>query len=128
MRNKLYLYYLSLFFFLFLALSNSGCFWLLAGGAAGYEISPDSVEASFDTSFSRAYRESVAVLRKLGKTTMEDERGGWVKVEFDNYKVAVHIQQQTANSVKITVSARKFATPRSQKARDILDMIAARLR
>ena len=113
---------------LLIATTNSGCFCLLAGGAAGYEVSPDSVKSSFDTSFSRAYRESLAVLRKLGKTTMEDEKGGWVKVGFDNYVVAAHIQQQTANSVKISVSARKFATPRSQKARDILDMIAARLK
>ena len=107
---------------------SSGCFWLVAGGATGYEVSPDSTRANFDTSFSRAYNESLVVLRKLGKTTMEDEKGGWIKAEFDNYNVAVHIEQKTANSVQVTVSARKYATPRSQKARDVLDMISTRLK
>ncbi|MDD5044171.1 MAG: hypothetical protein PHU91_02955 [Candidatus Omnitrophica bacterium] len=111
-----------------LPMVNSGCFWLLAGGAAGYGVSPDSVQASFDTSASHAYHQSLVVMRKLGKTTMEDEKGGWVKADFDNYNVAVHIEQKTANSVQVTVSARKYATPRPQKARDVLDMISARLR
>ena len=107
---------------------NSGCFWLVAGGAAGYGVSPDSAEQSFDTSFSRAYRESLVVLREWGDTTMEDERGGWVKAEYDNYQVAAHITQKTAGSVEIAVSARKYATPRPKTAQEILNRIAKLLR
>lgn len=118
-----------LIFFLLISGFASGCLPLLIGGAAvgGYEVSPDSVSSHFNTSFSRAYSQTLAVLRTYGKTTMEDAKAGWIKVEFENYKVAAHIEELTPGSVKITVSCRRYTTPRVQKAKEIMDKIAARL-
>jgi hypothetical protein len=115
---------------IFLTLNNAGCLPLIIGGAAagGYEVSPDSVSTHFNTSFSRAYSETLTVLRSYGKTTMEDAKGGWVKVEFENYKVAAHIEQLTSSTIKITISCRRYTTPRVQKAKEILDKISLRLK
>lgn len=105
----------------------SGC-WFLVGGAVGYEVSPDSVRGHFDTSFIRAYSVSLDVMRKHGKTTIEDEKKGWIKADFDNYNAAVHIEQLTERTVQITISARKYALPKPQFARDILSKISRRLK
>ncbi len=105
----------------------SGC-WFLVGGAAGYELTSDSAIGHYDTSYSRAYKAGLDVLRAQGNTSMEDETGGWVKASINNYDVAVHIEQLTQRTVKVTVSARKYALPKSQFARDILLKIANKLK
>lgn len=105
----------------------SGC-WFLAGGAAGYEVSADSVRGHFDTTFEHAYQVSRKVIRSLDNTTMEDEKGGWLKANIEDHNVAVHIEKLTARTVRVTVSARKYALPKAQFARNILDKISDRLK
>jgi len=107
----------------------SGCFALLAGGAIGYTVSADSVKAEFDSSYEKAYRASLDVAKAMvGTIDMADETTGWIKSESEDNNVAIHIVKQTDKTVEITVSARKYATPRVQFAKDILAKISKKLK
>ena len=107
----------------------SGCFALLAGGAIGYEVSADSVKAQFDSSYERAYKASLEVAKAMvGTIDMADEAGGWIKSNPEENNVAIHIVKQTDKTVEITVSARKYATPRVQFAKDMLAKISRKLK
>jgi len=104
-----------------------GC-WFILGGAAGYEMTSDSAIGHYDTSFTRAYKASLHVIQAQGNITMQDESGGWIKADIDNNNVAVHIEQLTEKTAKITVSARKYTLPKPQFAREILSKISRGLR
>ncbi len=107
----------------------SGCFALLAGGAIGYEVSPDSVKADFDTSYDRAFNVSLDVAKAMiGSIDMSDKTAGWIKSESESNNVAIHIVKLTEETVQVTVSARKYATPRVQFARNILAKISKKLK
>jgi Protein of unknown function (DUF3568) len=107
----------------------SGCFALLAGGAIGYGVSPDSVKANFDTSYDRAYDVSLDVTKAMsGTINMTDQTTGWIKSTSEGYDVAIHIVKLTESTVQVTVSARKFATPRVQFARNVLAKISRKLK
>ena len=120
----------AIFFSLILAAPLlSGCFALLAGGAIGYEVSADSVKADFDTSYDRAYNVSLDVAKvMIGTVDMSDKTGGWIKSESEGNNVAIHIVKLTEKTVEVTVSARKYATPRVQFARNILAKISKKLK
>lgn len=118
-----------LFSFILAAPLMSGCFALLAGGAIGYEVSPDSVKADFDTSYDRAFNVSHDVAKAMiGSIDMSDKESGWIKSESESNNVAIHIVRLTEKTVQVTVSARKYATPRVQFARNILAKISKKLR
>ena len=107
----------------------SGCLALLAGGAVGYEVSSDSVKGHFDCSYEKAYKASLDVAKSMvGSINMADEVTGWIKYESEDNIVAVHIVRLTDKTMEITVSARKYATPRVQFARNILDTIGKKLK
>jgi hypothetical protein len=107
----------------------SGCFALLAGGAIGYEVSSDSVKADFDTSYDRAYDVSLDVAKAMiGTIDMSDKATGWIKSESEGNNVAIHIVKLTEETVQVTVSARKYATPRVQFARNILANISKKIK
>jgi len=107
----------------------SGCLALLAGGAIGYEVSADSVKADFDTSYDRAYNVSLDVAKDMiGTIDTSDKAAGWIKSESENNNVAIHIVKLTEETVQVTVSARKYATPRVQFARNILANISKKLK
>ncbi len=107
----------------------SGCFALLAGGAIGYAVSADSVKADFDTSYDRAYDVSLDVAKTMvGTIDMSDKTTGWIKSESEGNNVAIHIVKLTEETVQVTVSARKYATPRVQFARNILASISKKLK
>jgi hypothetical protein len=107
----------------------SGCFALLDGGAVGYEVSPDSVKADFDTSYDRAFNVSLDVAKAMiGTIDMSDKATGWIKSESEGNNVAIHIVKLTEETVQVTVSARKYATPRVQFARNILANISKKLK
>lgn len=107
----------------------SGCFALLAGGAIGYTVSADSVKADFDTSYDRAYNVSLDVAKAMiGTIDVSDKATGWIKSESEGNNVAIHIAKLTEETVQVTVSARKYATPRVQFARNILANISKKLK
>jgi len=106
----------------------SGCGALLVGGAIGYTVSADSVKADFDTSYEKAYNASLDVIKAMvGSIDMSDKATGWIKSESEGNNVAVHIVKLTEETVQVTVSARKYATPRAQFARNILAKISKKL-
>jgi len=107
----------------------SGCFALLAGGAIGYEVSADSVKADFDTSYDRAFNVSLDVAKAMiGSIDMSDKAAGWIKSESESNNVAIHIVKLTEETVQVTVSARKYAAPKVQFARNILANISKKLK
>jgi hypothetical protein len=107
----------------------SGCGALLVGGAVGYAVSADSVKGQFDSSYEKAYKASLDVAKSMvGSIDMADEAAGWIKSESEDNNVAIHIVKQTDKTMEITVSARKYGTPRVQFARDILYKISKKLK
>jgi hypothetical protein len=107
----------------------SGCFALLAGGAIGYTVSADSVKADFDASYDRAFNVSLDVAKAMiGSIDVSDKATGWIKSESEDNNVAIHIVKLTEGTVQVTVSARKYATPRVQFARNILAKISKKLK
>lgn len=107
----------------------SGCFALLAGGAVGYTVSADSVKADFDTSYDRAFDISLNVAETMiGTVDMSDKATGWIKSESEGNNVAIHIVRLTEETMQVTVSARKYSTPRVQFARNILASISKKLK
>lgn len=107
----------------------SGCLALLAGGAIGYEVSADSVKADFDASYDKAFNVSQDVAKAMiGTISMSDKATGWIKSESEDNKVAIHIVKLTEETMQVTVSARKYATPRVQFARNILARISKKLK
>jgi hypothetical protein len=119
-----------MFFSLILAVPVlSGCVALLAGGAIGYTVSADSVKADFDTSYDRAYNASLDVAKAMiGTIDMSDKAEGWIKAESEGNNVAIHIVKLTKDTMQVTVSARKYGTPRAQFARNILANISKKLK
>ncbi len=130
MIGKTGIFKLTTLFWLILAVPLlSGCVALLAGGTIGYMVSPDSVKADFDASYDRAYDASLDVAKAMiGTIDMSDKETGWIKSESEGNKVAIHIVKVTEKTVQVTVSARKYATPRVQFARNILANISKKLR
>ncbi len=107
----------------------TGCAALLVGGAVGYMVSPDSIKGQFDSSYEKAYKVSLNVAKSMvGSIDMADEATGWIKSESEDNNVAIHIVKQTDKTVEITVSARKYTTPRVQFAKDILYNISKKLK
>lgn len=107
----------------------SGCVALLAGGAIGYEVSADSVKADFDASYDRAYTVSLDVANAMiGTVDLADKAAGWIKSESEGNNVAIHIVKLTEETTQVTVSARKYAAPRVQFARNILANISKKLK
>jgi Protein of unknown function (DUF3568) len=108
----------------------SGCFALLAGGAIGYEVSPDSVKADFDTTYDRAYDVSLDVAKSMSEAVnVADQTTGWIKfTSMEEYAVAIHVVKATDQSAQVTVSARKYSTPRVQYARNVLAKIGKKLK
>ncbi len=106
----------------------SSCAALLIGGAVGYEVSADSVKANVDSSYDKAYDASLETLRAIGGLSVDKKEEGWVKSDVNQYNVAVHIEKLTEKTVRVTVSARKYALPKAQYARDILAKILKRVR
>ena len=100
----------------------------MAGGAVGYAVSADSVKADFDTSYEKACSVSLDVAKAMiGSIDMSDKATGWIKSESEGNNVAIHIVKLTEGTMQITVSARKYATPRAQFARNILAKISKKL-
>ncbi len=106
----------------------SSCAAILIGGAVGYEVSADSVKANVDSSYDKTYDASFETLRAIGGLSVDKKEEGWVKSEMNNYDVAVHIEKLTEKTARITVSARKYALPKPQYARDVLAKILKRVR
>ena len=106
----------------------SGCAALLVGGAIGYEVSPDSVKADFDTSYDNAFNISFDVAKSIGSIETSEKPTGWIKFLTDKNNVAIHIVKLTEETVQVTVSARKYATPRVQFARNILAKIGNKIK
>ena len=107
----------------------SGCAALVVGAAIGYEVSADSVKGQFNSSYGKAYKVSLNIAKSMvGSIDMADEATGWIKSESEGNNVAIHIVKQTDKTVEITVSARKYSTPRVQFAKDILSKISKKLK
>jgi hypothetical protein len=106
----------------------SGCAAILLGGAVGYEVSADSVKTDVDASYDRTYDASLETIRAIGGLSVDKKEEGWVKSDLNNYNVAVHVDKLTEKTTRITVSARQYALPKPQYARDVLAKILKRIK
>jgi len=111
-------------------LGLSGCAAVLigAGAAGGYAISNDSVKNAFDRSPRQVYRHSLAVVKKMGETTMEDVKNHRIEARVQEVNVVVTIKSLTKQTVELEVSARnKLLMPRVDVAQEVYNAIVERM-
>lgn len=99
----------------------------LPAGAAVILMSKDSSQAEFNTTYNKAYRVSLEIMRKIGKITREDKNIGLIKAKKDASDVTIKIISKD-KVVQIAVSARKYLLPDADTARSILYEISEKLK
>lgn len=109
---------------------SSGCAAVLigAGTAGGYAVSNDSVKNAFDRSAASVYKHSLAVVKAMGATTLEDVKNHRIEARVRDANVVVTITPLTKRTVELEVSARnKLLMPRVDVAQQVYNKIVERM-
>src|SRR3989338_8914320 len=120
-----------IYFLVFTLASTSGCTLFLIGGAAtagAIAVSQDFATTSLDVSFERAWKVSLAQLRKVGRVHDSLRKMGEIDATVEDSKVHVKISRLNEHTVDIKVSARKNLLPNTDLAQSILASIIRRLK
>ncbi len=107
-----------------------GCAPILigAGAVGGYAISKDSINNSFDLSYSHLYQVSHDVVGKLGLLTQADQERGIIKAVVPGANVTVTIKRLTPRTVQLKVKARNdLLMPKIDVAQAIYNQIVEKL-
>ena len=99
-----------------------------AGAVGGYAISKDSINNSFDLSFSHVYEASHQVMQKVGFVTQADEQRGIIKGTVPGANVTITITRLTSRTVQLKVKARSDVfLPKIDIAQAVYNQIVERL-
>ena len=112
-----------------LAAGLSGCPLVLvgAGAAGGYAAAKDSVKNQYDRSKAHVYRHSLAVVREMGRVTLDDPKEGIIKGEIRDAHVTITVKQLTPRTVELKVKARASMMPKIEVAQEVYNKINSRL-
>lgn len=105
-----------------LALSLSGCVYLVIGGlgaVGGYVVSPDTVEGINSYGQIETWDAAYEVISIMGVILESQEEGGIIIAKVNGAKVTVTISQMSPSAVKMTLKARKTFMPKIALAQDI---------
>ncbi|MFC1709701.1 DUF3568 family protein [Candidatus Omnitrophota bacterium] len=91
----------------------SGCIFIIAGVGAlgGYAISKDTIQGETDKTFANTWNSSLDVLNIMGLVHTEYKSKGKMEAKVGSSDVKVTIEEVTANSTRLRVSARKYLLP-----------------
>ena len=106
----------------------SGCASFFSGSAVGYEVNARSAIANVDVSYDRAYDASLETIRALYGISEDNKSEGWVRTQLHHRYVSVHIEKWTDGTVRLTVTARRYAVAQAQYALDVLAKIIERIK
>lgn len=88
----------------------------------------DSAQQVFSRSFEDVYSGSLSVLKKMGKVTREDRRGGSMAAEVNSAQINLKVSKNSAGKIEVHVSARKFMFPKPEIAAGVLYEISGKLK
>jgi hypothetical protein len=99
--------------FLICCLFLSGCIFVIAGVGAlgGYAISKDTIQGETEKSFESLWGTSLDVLSIMGIVYTEHESKGIIEAKIGASDVKVVIEELTARTARLRVSARKYLLP-----------------
>ncbi|MBI5149761.1 MAG: hypothetical protein HZA28_03215 [Candidatus Omnitrophica bacterium] len=113
-----------------LALSLSGCVYLIVGGVGalgGYIVSPDTVEGLTEADLRQVWDTAVDVISIMGLVDSKNESGGVIQASVNGAKVTVVMTQMSSSSVKLSVKARKHYLPKISLSQDVFVKIMSRV-
>lgn len=109
----------------------NGCVYLVVGSIGafgGYVASPDTVEGTvLDRSYPVVWEKSAQVASMMGMIDDRNEAGGMLSARIQGASVKITLFQLGADSVKISVKARKGVLPRIKIAQDVYVKIVSAL-
>ncbi len=105
----------------------AGMAFLPVGVAAMFSGS-DSAVANFNVNYDKAFSVSAEVLKQMGALQNENKAGGELSGAISDCDTKVKIEKIKDNTIKITVSARKFMMPKREIASGVLYEITQKLK
>lgn len=100
---------------------------VLPVGIASMLISSDSAAADFNVNYDEAFAVSAEVFKQMGALQSENKTAGMLGGAVGDCDTKVKIEKIKDNTVKITVSARKFMLPKREIAAGVLYEITRKL-
>ena len=114
----------------FLAVTTSGCVYMVLGSVAalgGYVISPDTVEGLASQSEKAVWHAVNDILSIMGRVSEHYEQKGMAVAQISGARVTVTVYPMTQKTVKLRVKARKSLLPKIAVAQDVFTKIMNRL-
>ncbi|MCD4781707.1 MAG: hypothetical protein K8S27_14345 [Candidatus Omnitrophica bacterium] len=130
MKNRKQLWWMKLLL-LPLALSLSGCIYLIVGGVGavgGYIVSPDTVEGITDFGDITIWESAVEIVSIMGIISDQNEEAGLLIAKVNGAKVTITVMPIDSAKSKLTVKARKAFMPKINLAQDIFVKIVNNVR
>ncbi len=114
-----------------LMLFSSGCVYLVVGGVGalgGYVVSPDTVEGILDNKAQGdVWQAAVDIIGVMGIIEESNEPGGIIIAKIQGTKVTIAIMEISADTVKLSVKARKAFLPKIRLSQDIYSKIVQKV-
>jgi uncharacterized protein involved in outer membrane biogenesis len=88
----------------------------------------DSIQQQLDANVSKVYGVALAVLKRIGKVSKEDNQAYTILAEVNGVSVSVKLKESSAQSAQVTISARKFMLPKPEVANGVLYQIQEELK
>ena len=111
------------FFSVCLAMSLSGCVYLVVGSVGalgGYVVSPDTVEgvvAGYEQS--QVWDAAVETISIMGVISESNDAAGVLICDLQGTKVTITTERMSDTAIKLTVKARKVFLPKIKVAQDV---------
>lgn len=114
-----------------LLLFSSGCIYLVVGSVGalgGYVVSPDTVEGVLDNKAQGdVWQAAVDIIGVMGIIEESNEPGGIILAKIQGTKVTITIMEISADTVKLSVKARKAFLPKIRLSQDIYSKIVQKV-
>ena len=114
----------------FLAISFSGCVYLVVGtvGAlGGYVVSPDTVEGITANNKDSLWDSAVNVVSIMGLIEDQQKSSGIMIAKVNGAKVTITIMPLNQSTVKLSVKARSTLLPKISVAQDVFVKIMSQV-
>ena len=113
-----------------MALSLSGCFYIIFGGAAaagGYAVSRDTIQGEIDREFSEVWDAASEIISIKGIIESQSHELGEIVAIINGARVTTTVIQLTPATIRLKVKARKSIFPSIHTAQEVFVKIMNRL-
>jgi hypothetical protein len=107
----------------------TGCVPLfVAGAAAGFLVTKDTVAGNFEVSGAKLWDTALAALEEKSKVVEQDQTRGYMKGTINKDEIVIKIKELTESSQNLRVTARKaFAFANLTLAQEVFSKIVRNL-